>query len=249
MPSRSAAARRASARSRASEGSPGRSNAAMPSSTARHQNARSPSESIVCAPTTLSARSPSCAANGSKFEGRLSRNARRASATIPRARALIDVSASRSLTVAGTSPANVPDASGPSPWREFRADVDDDAAASRSAVSTRPSSRCSRRLRSDGQSEKSLRQRDERAGEVAAVHGRHVARVQRRERRRVVPVQEVPFVALETLEGRQRPIEALDRRRRREVAEVVSGQRRQQAHADVGRRRAARQPWLGPSSW
>ena len=66
------------------------------------------------------------------------------------------------------------------------------------------------RLRSDGQSEKSLHQRDESAGEVAAVDGRHVPRMERGQRRRVVPVQEVSLVTLQPLECRQHPIEALD---------------------------------------
>ena len=89
-----------------------------------------------------------------------------------------------------------------------------------------------------------LRERDQRAGEIAAVDGRDVARMQRRQRRRVVPVEEMSLVALEALERRQRPIEPIGQRLGREVAEIVRRQRREQPHADVGRRGAPRQPRL-----
>src|SRR5205823_285122 len=49
-------------------------------------------------------------------------------------------------------------------------------------------------------------QRHQRAGEVAAVDRRDVARQQRRERLRVVPVEQVPFVALQPLDGGQRRV-------------------------------------------
>ena len=121
--------------------------------------------------------------------------------------------------------------------------------ARRSAVSASPSSRCARVCGSLVELEQPLRERDQRAGEVAAVDGGDVARMQRRQRRRVVPVQEVPVVPLEP----SSVVSVRSRRRRsvvgREVAEVVRGQRRQQAHADVGRRGAARQRRLVAVSW
>ena len=91
-------------------------------------------------------------------------------------------------------------------------------------------------------SAQALRQRDQRAGEVAAVDGRDVARVQRRQRRRVVPVEEV---ALGTARAPRASSASRSSRSTsavgREVAEIVRGQRREQAHADVGRRGAPRQ--------
>ena len=49
----------------------------------------------------------------------------------------------------------------------------------------------------------------------------------------------MPFEALERPDRR---VDAVDEIAGGDVAKVVRGQRRQQAHADVGRRRAARQP-------
>ena len=51
--------------------------------------------------------------------------------------------------------------------------------------------------------EEPLRECDQRAGEVAAVDGRDVARVQRRQAGRVVPVEKVPAIPLEALERRR----------------------------------------------
>ena len=71
-----------------------------------------------------------------------------------------------------------------------------------------------------------LRQRDERAGEVAAVDRRHVTRKERRERPRVVPVQEVSFVALQPFHGRDHAFEPHEHLLRREEPEVVRRERR-----------------------
>ena len=111
-------------------------------------------------------------------------------------------------------------------------------------MSITPSSRCIRVCGVSTSIDQALRERDQRGGEVAAVDRRDVARVERRQRRRVVPVEEVTFMPLEAFERRQRAIETSNQRRGRHVAEIVRGQRRQQRHADVGRRGAPGQPRL-----
>ena len=78
----------------------------------------------------------------------------------------------------------------------------------------RPSRSCAVVCGSARSATQALRERDQRAGKVAAVDRRDVPRMQRRQRRRVVPVQEVALVTLEPFERRQRPVEALDERRR-----------------------------------
>ena len=50
-------------------------------------------------------------------------------------------------------------------------------------------------------------QRHQRAGQVAAVHGRDVARGERRQADRVVPVEQVALVALERLDGGERVLD------------------------------------------
>ncbi len=76
------------------------------------------------------------------------------------------------------------------------------------------------------------------AGEVAAVHRRDVQRWQRLQRLRVVPVVEVPPVTFQSVHRAQGVRRALDEQSGRDVAEVVSGQVRQQRQPDVGRRGA-----------
>ena len=88
--------------------------------------------------------------------------------------------------------------------------------------------------------EQALRQRDERAGEVAAIDRRDIPRVQRRPRRRVVPVQEVTAIAFEPFQRRQGRIEPPQHLGGRQIAKIVRGHGRQHAHADIGRRRASR---------
>jgi hypothetical protein len=79
-----------------------------------------------------------------------------------------------------------------------RASLDEDAAASTSAVSASPAEPLLARLRVLFDLEEPLRECDQRAGEVAAVDSRDVARVQRRQARGVVPVEKVSRIALET---------------------------------------------------
>jgi hypothetical protein len=93
-----------------------------------------------------------------------------------------------------------------------------------------------RRLRFVLQAEKALCQREERCGKVAAVDCREIAGMERRQSRRVVPVEEMTLVPLQTFERRQHPVEALAQVPGRDVAEVVRSQRRQQAQGDIGGR-------------
>ena len=90
------------------------------------------------------------------------------------------------------------------------------------------------------QRQEPLCQRDERAGEVAAVDRRHVPRGERRERPRVVPVQEVSFMSLEPFHGRDRAFEAREHLLCRDESEVVCRERRQEGHPDVRRGRPVR---------
>ncbi len=94
--------------------------------------------------------------------------------------------------------------------------------------------------RAVGQLDARLLEREQVAGEVAAVHGRDVLRRERRERLGVVPVEEVAAELLELVEGADGQLQPLDEFERRGVAEVARGDRREQEQADVGRRRAVR---------
>jgi len=77
--------------------------------------------------------------------------------------------------------------------------------------------------------------REQRAREVAAVHCGDVRRHQRRQRACVVPVEQVAVHLLQLLNGRERGVDAVRKHRRRNEAEVVCRERREQPHADVGR--------------
>ena len=82
------------------------------------------------------------------------------------------------------------------------------------------------------------------AGEVPAVHGRHVAGLERAEVARVIPVVEVAPEALEAphrLEGGLEPCEHVQAA---EPAEVARGDRRQQIEPDIRGRRAMRDDGL-----
>ena len=72
--------------------------------------------------------------------------------------------------------------------------------------------------------------------QVAAVHRRDVARFERLERLRVVPVEEMSFVPLESLHGAQRAIRAFEQRPCRQVPQVVRRKVCQQRQPHVGRR-------------
>ena len=80
-----------------------------------------------------------------------------------------------------------------------------------SAVSMSPSTRRCRLLRLRGEPGEPLRQRDQRRGQVAAVDGRDISGMKRRQRRRVVPVEEVALVPLQPFERRQRQVRAAGR--------------------------------------
>ncbi len=100
-------------------------------------------------------------------------------------------------------------------------------------------------VRLEGQLAKSDGERQERSGEVAAVHGRHIARRQRREALRVVPVEEVALEARHPFNRRERCFDALYELGRADEAEIVSGERREQSHADIGGRRPVRHDDVG----
>src|SRR4051795_11353664 len=70
--------------------------------------------------------------------------------------------------------------------------------------------------------------------------------MKRCQRRRVVPIEKVPVILLETFKRGERVVETTNQRLRREVPEIVCGQRRQERHADVGRRGAPRESRLVP---
>ena len=89
-------------------------------------------------------------------------------------------------------------------------------------------------------SRQALREREQMAGEVAAVHGRDVARLERAQLARVVPVVEVAAEALQARQRRERRLEPLHRVEEAEPAEVAGRDHRQQIEPDVGGRRAVR---------
>ena len=83
-----------------------------------------------------------------------------------------------------------------------------------------------------------LLERHEASREVAAVDRGDVARQERLEVLRLVPVEEVPLVVREALDALERAAHAQRQLARAEVAEVVRRERREEHHADVRRRRA-----------
>ena len=87
----------------------------------------------------------------------------------------------------------------------------------------------------------------ERAREVAAVHRGHVGRRQRRQRPRVVPVEQVAFERSSRSIVVERPVDPLHELGVVDESEVVRGERGEQAEADVGRRRAVRDGQSGPT--
>ena len=98
-------------------------------------------------------------------------------------------------------------------WRRSEAPALHDGRLARAGLPCRPDRPAAApRLRGLFELEQPLRQRDQRAGEVAAVDGRDVARVQRRQGRRVVPVQEVSLIVFEPLERRKRRVQAAEQR-------------------------------------
>ncbi|HVH36620.1 MAG TPA: glycosyltransferase family 2 protein, partial [Tahibacter sp.] len=72
-------------------------------------------------------------------------------------------------------------------------------------------------------------QRQQMAGEVAAVDGGHIARLQRCQRACVVPVVQMAAVALQAVQRIECGLQAFDHTPAREIAEIVRGQRREQA--------------------
>ncbi len=85
-----------------------------------------------------------------------------------------------------------------------------------------------------------VRQRDEVAGEVAAVDRRDVRGLEPVEVARVVPVVEVPPEALQARDRRERLLEPVDHLQRPDPPEVAGGDGCQEVHPDVRRRRPVR---------
>ena len=65
--------------------------------------------------------------------------------------------------------------------------------------------------------------------QISAIDRRNIARMQRGKRPRVVPIEEMPAIALQSRQRVKRALRALEQLRRRAVAEVVGGQVRQAA--------------------
>ena len=64
------------------------------------------------------------------------------------------------------------------------------------------------------------------AGQIAAVDGRDIARIQRAQVAGVIPVQEMAAKALQLLQGVQRRLQPLDRFQRADPAEIARRQHR-----------------------
>ena len=79
-----------------------------------------------------------------------------------------------------------------------------------------------------------LLQRHQVAGEVAAVHGRDVGRLQHAQIGEVVPVEEVPAVAAHPLECPEDLLEALDHVTGADEAEIARRHDREELEPDVG---------------
>src|SRR5205814_5839590 len=74
--------------------------------------------------------------------------------------------------------------------------------------------------------------------QIAAVHGRDVARVEGTKIPRVVPVVEMTAKALQAAHRRERRFQSLDGLQRAGPAEVAGADRRQQVQAEIGGRGA-----------
>ena len=82
--------------------------------------------------------------------------------------------------------------------------------------------------------------RDQMAGEIAAVDARHVERIERPQRRRLVPVEQMAAMALHLLDRRHRRVDAAGRIGEADPAEIARRNDRQQIDADIGRRGSRR---------
>ena len=91
-----------------------------------------------------------------------------------------------------------------------------------------------------GQFQARLCGRQQMAAEVAAVHGGHIHRQQRRQRLRVVPVQKMPTMALHPLQRGERGFHPCQQLGGVDPAELARASRAQQVQTNVGRRGAVR---------
>ena len=71
--------------------------------------------------------------------------------------------------------------------------------------------------------------------QVAAVNRGDVAGLQRQQSPQVVPIQQMPFVALQGTQGPHGPAEPLDHLVPVEIAEIIGRQDAEHPHPDVGR--------------
>ena len=85
-----------------------------------------------------------------------------------------------------------------------------------------------------------VRERQQMGAEVAAVDRGDVARLERLDAPRVVPVEQVAAVLLEPLDRRQRGLDARQRVAQAQPAEIARARDREQIQRDVGRRGAVR---------
>ncbi len=85
-----------------------------------------------------------------------------------------------------------------------------------------------------------VRQRDQVSGQIAAVDGGHVSRVERAQIARVVPIVEVSAEALQAAHRRKRRLEPFDRLVGPDPAEVASADDGKEIEAEIGRRRPMR---------
>ena len=106
-----------------------------------------------------------------------------------------------------------------------------------------PEIACQRRAR--GRFHKPFPQRDKADGQIAAVHGRHIAGFERLQRPRIEPVHDMPPVMLDPFQCRQRVGGAGRDIAKARVAEIERRQRGQQLHPDVGGRRAMGDLFVG----
>jgi hypothetical protein len=80
-----------------------------------------------------------------------------------------------------------------------------------------------------------VRQRDERTREIAAVHRRHVLRLERMTIVRIVPVEEMALMMLEFRHAAKGRLDAIRHVERPNPAEIAGRHCRQQVQSDVGR--------------
>ena len=92
------------------------------------------------------------------------------------------------------------------------------------------------RRRHDGPLPAGIGERDQVAGQVAAVDDGDVGRIERAQIARVVPVVEMAAKPREPAHGRQRRLQPFNRFGRSDPAEIAGARHREQIEAEIGRR-------------